>query len=117
MADLSSSAKCPVTHGAGASKRTYKPDPHVAEQPLRRFRFPDGHLGWFTTKYTSCRAIMQDPRFTHHPLRPLAGDDGGLQEALAGPEHIGDLLRIDPPEHTKLRRMLAPYFTVARVDE
>lgn len=92
-------------------------DPHGAEQPLRRFRFPDGHLGWFTTKHSSCRAIMQDRRFSVYPMRPLAGSDGGFQDALAGPEHIGDLLRLNPPEHTKLRRYLAPFFTLRRAEE
>ena len=60
---------------------------------------------------------MQHPRFSIHPMRPLGGFDGGFQDALAGPEHAGDLLRINPPEHTKLRRYLAPHFTLRRVEQ
>jgi cytochrome P450 len=92
-------------------------DPYEAEQPLRRLRFSDGHFGWFTTKYSSCKAIMADARFAHNPLHPLAGDDGGFSEALYGPELAGNLLRLDPPEHTRLRRMLTKYFTVAQVEQ
>jgi cytochrome P450 len=90
-------------------------DPHEGEQSLRRLRFADGHLGWFTTKYSTCRAIMGDRRFSQRPLRPLGGDDGGFAEALSGPESVGDLLRIDPPEHTSLRQKLARFFTVEQV--
>lgn len=60
---------------------------------------------------------MGDSRFSHHPLRPLAGDDRGFQDALSGPESAGDLLRIDPPRHTRLRQLVTPYFTVRRVAE
>lgn len=91
-------------------------DPHAAGQPLRRFRFPDGDLGWFTTDHSTCKAIMGDSRFVLHPLRPIGGDDGGFQEVTSGPESVGDLLRIDPPEHTELRRKLTRYFTVRQVE-
>jgi cytochrome P450 len=68
--------------------------------------------------YSACRSILGDPRFTVQPLRPLAGvDDGGSQAALSGPEMAGDLLRSDPPHHTRLRRLQTAYFTVRRVNE
>jgi cytochrome P450 len=60
---------------------------------------------------------MSDARFVHNPLHPLAGDDGGFSDALFGPELVGNLLRLDPPEHTRLRRMLTKYFTVAQVEQ
>jgi cytochrome P450 len=86
------------------------------EQPLHRHQFSDGHLGWLTSKHSECRAIMGDARFIHHPLRPLGGYDGGFQEALSGPESAGDLLRIDPPQHTRVRRLLTRYFTVRQAE-
>jgi cytochrome P450 len=88
------------------------------EQPPRRHRFPDGHLGWLVTGYAAGRAILADPRFSQRPLRAVGGiDDGGFQEALSGPESAGDLLRIDPPDHTRLRRLQTGYLTVRRVAE
>src|SRR5438874_217800 len=89
----------------------------TSAQKFHRHQFTDGHLGWLTSDYATCRAIMGDARFVVHPLRPLGGDDGGFQEALSGPESAGDLLRIDPPQHTRVRRMLTSYFTVRRVGE
>jgi len=44
-------------------------------------------------------------------------DDGGVQAALSGPESVGDLLRVDAPQHTRLRQLLTPYFTVRRAQE
>src|SRR5689334_8581129 len=81
-------------------------------------RFPDGHAGWMATGYDACRAVLGDPRFSQRPLRPLGGvDDRGYQEALAGPESAGDLLRNDAPQHTRVRQRVAGYFTVRRTAE
>lgn len=90
----------------------------AAEQPLRRFRFADGHLGWYTTKHSVCRSIMADARFVLQPVHPLGGqDDGGAEEAFAGPESAGDLLRIDPPQHTRVRQSVTRYFTVRQMEQ
>src|SRR5262249_48553153 len=53
---------------------------------------------------------------SQRPLR-FPVDDGGFQESLSGPESAGDLLRIDPPDHTRVRQMQTGYFTVKRVAE
>ncbi len=101
------------TSGEGVAGTT---DPYAGEQPLRRLRFGDGHLGWFTTKHSSCARIMHDSRFVQNPAHPLGGEDGGFTEALlSAPEVAGNLLRIDPPDHTRLRRMVTRYFTVRQV--
>jgi cytochrome P450 len=92
-------------------------DAFEAEQRLRPLRFSDGHDGWLTTKYSTCKSILADARFANLPPRPLGGDDGGLIEAFTCAESVGDLLRLDPPEHTRLRRTVTSYFTVRRVEE
>ena len=83
---------------------------------IHRLRYPDEHLGWLVTDFGLGRTILRDPRFSQRPLR-FAVDDGGFQEALSGPESAGDLLRIDPPDHNRLRRLQARYFTVKSVAE
>ena len=91
--------------------------PRDRQQPLCPHRFPDGHLGWFVTTYSSCRAILGDPRFTVS-LQPLGGlEDGGSQAALSGPEMAGDPLRNDGQQHARLRQLLTRHFTVRRVNE
>jgi cytochrome P450 len=83
---------------------------------IDRLRYPDEHLGWLVTDFGLGRKILRDPRFSQRPLR-FAIDDGGFQGALSGPESAGDLLRIDPPQHTRVRRLQARYFTVKCVAE
>jgi cytochrome P450 len=87
-----------------------------AERPLWRLRYPDGHIGWLALGHAACRQILGDARFSQQPIRePI--DRGGFEEALAGPARAGDMLRNDPPQHTRLRRSQSRYFTVRRVDE
>jgi cytochrome P450 len=74
--------------------------------------FPDGHQGWLATGYREVRAVLSDPRFsvryeiTHYPL----ADAGEIPPAVPG-----DMLGVDPPEHTRYRKHLAGKFTVRRM--
>jgi cytochrome P450 len=61
--------------------------------------------------------VLGDPRFGQRPLR-VAMDLPGFLEAIdEGPESSGDLATMDPPEHTRLRRLQTGYFTVRRIEE
>jgi len=86
------------------------------QRPLCRLRFPDGQLGWLVTSHALAREILADPRFSILPPR-FAVDDGGFSAAVARVSNPGDLLRLDPPEHTRVRRSLTAFFTVKRVAE
>ncbi|MFG2095909.1 cytochrome P450 [Streptomyces sp. NPDC048612] len=105
----------PLVHAAG---RPFDPPAGLAElreqQPLRRMRYPDGHVGWLATGHAVVRAIAADPRFSsrYELMRyPLPGGPTG---ALP-PAPLGDLTGIDAPEHTRYRRLLAGKFTVRRM--
>jgi cytochrome P450 len=86
-----------------------------ARHPLVRMTYPDGHDGWLATGYAPVRAILADRRFSsryelmHLPM-PMEGAPPELP-----PAPVGDLTGIDPPEHTRLRRLLIGYFTVRRM--
>jgi cytochrome P450 len=86
-----------------------------AGKPVNRLAFPDGHLGWLVTGHATGRAVLSDPRFSarqelrHFPVRlPLVSDQ-------PGPARPGWFVRMDPPEHTRLRRLLTGQFTVRRM--
>lgn len=103
------------------------PPPELTElreqQPMCPLRFPDGHVGWLGTSFELAREILGDARFSMRPSRPPLGDREGnkvFQDRLERetPEmETGDLLALDPPEHARLRRLLAGHFTVRRVRE
>lgn len=94
----------------------FDPPPGLADlrgqAPLTRMEFPDGHVGWLATGYSVVRSVLSDPRFTHrNDLRrwPLADIGEGF------PPVPGDMLHIDPPEHTRYRKLLAGKFAMGRM--
>jgi cytochrome P450 len=80
-------------------------------EPLSRVKLPYGEEGWLLVRYDDCRAALGDPRFS-------------LAEAVVRdvprltPQRYGAILiDLDPPEHTRLRRLVARAFTVRRVEQ
>ncbi|MER5362599.1 cytochrome P450 [Streptomyces sp. NPDC002785] len=100
-------AGCPFDPPAGLAKLR-------EQKPLTRMTYPDGHIGWLATGYSTVRAIMGDPRFSsryelmHYPFP--GGPDGPLP-----PAPVGDMTGVDAPEHTRFRRLLMGKFTVRRM--
>ncbi|ADB50378.1 cytochrome P450 [Conexibacter woesei] len=103
----------------------FDPAPQLAalreESPLCRLRYPDGHVGWLATSYDLARRVLVDSRFSIKPMRPPVGDPVTTAEVQeverAQPEAEGALILLDPPQHTKIRRLQAAYFTVQRIGE
>ncbi|ALO06603.1 Putative cytochrome P450 hydroxylase [Streptomyces venezuelae] len=114
-------AAAPVTLPTGrAAGCPFDPPARLAElreeRPLARMTYPDGHIGWLATGYSTVRAIMGDSRFSsryelmHYPLP--GGPEGPLP-----PAPVGDMTGMDAPEHTRFRRILTGRFTVRRMRE
>lgn len=85
------------------------------EAPMHRVVYPDGHEGWLVTGHAAARAVLGDPRFTTRP--ELVHDPIPQREAQRGTAELppGLFLRMDPPDHTRFRRLLAGQFTVRRM--
>jgi cytochrome P450 len=90
-----------------------------ASGPLTRLAFPDGHVGWLVTGYDLARTVLSDPRFTarpdlrHAPLPRSNPRPGGATK----PPAPGWFPNMDPPEHTRYRRLLTGQFTVRRMKQ
>ncbi|WP_326770494.1 cytochrome P450 (plasmid) [Streptomyces sp. NBC_01591] len=85
------------------------------DQPLRRMRYADGHLGWLATGHAAARAILADPRFSsRYELLHLPVPVAGMPPELP-PAPVGDITGLDAPEHTRYRRLLTGRFTVRRM--
>jgi cytochrome P450 len=78
--------------------------------PLRRVTMPDGVPGWLVTDHAQARALLDDRRLSKSVVRarPLfpPGAAGGYGTKLS--EHM---LNDDPPNHTRLRRLVTKAFT------
>ncbi|GHE90344.1 cytochrome P450 [Amycolatopsis deserti] len=80
---------------------------------LKRLTYPDGHRGWLATSHELVREVLADPRFSaRSDLRhmPVPGASG-----TGAPAPPGMFISMDPPEHTRYRRLLAGQFTVRRM--
>jgi len=94
----------------------YHPSPELANlrenHPVARVTFPDGRTAWLVTRYADVRQVLVDPRFSRARAVTGAGPNVGL--AIVAGDSINGM---DPPEHTRLRRLVASAFTARRVEE
>ncbi|MEU5060104.1 MULTISPECIES: cytochrome P450 [unclassified Streptomyces] len=71
---------------------------------------PDGSWAWLLTRYADIRSALSDPRFSSD-VNALGFPRSGMVTAGEG----SSLIRTDPPEHGRRRRMLTRPFTVKSV--
>ncbi|QVQ51181.1 cytochrome P450 [Spiractinospora alimapuensis] len=88
-----------------------------ARGPLSPLAYLDGHVGWLVTGLEEARAVLADPRFSTNPnLKHDAVRPPGVgNDAERGEVRPGSFGQMDPPEHTRLRRLLTGQFTVRRM--
>ena len=83
-----------------------------AAGPVHRVKLPNGLPVWLVTGYAEARAALSDRRLSSM-MPPM--DRGTLApETRASMEK--QLPRLDPPDHTRLRRMVSGVFTNSRVE-
>ncbi|MEU8877670.1 cytochrome P450 [Streptomyces javensis] len=88
------------------------------QQPVRRMRYPDGHVGWLVTSHSLARSMLADPRFSarsEFKRSPVARP--GAEPFYGAPALGGWLVDMDAPEHTRIRQRLAGSFTARRMRE
>lgn len=73
------------------------------------------------SRHRDCAAVLRDPRFGHAegdglPARRARGGVLGGQVPDDGPP-VRSFLGLDPPDHTRLRRLVSRSFTPRRVEE
>ncbi|RFU37879.1 cytochrome P450 [Actinomadura logoneensis] len=65
---------------------------------------------WVTASYRLCESVLRDHRFGHRP----DGADGAAWRRSAGARR--SFLTMDPPDHTRLRRLVGRAFTARLVE-
>ena len=83
--------------------------------PICPLEFPDGHHGWLVTGHQAARAVLSDPRFsTRRELLHLPVGRHRAQDRPT-PAEPGIFPHMDPPEHTRYRRLLRAAFGDRRI--
>jgi cytochrome P450 len=82
------------------------------ERPVTPVIMPNDTRFWLVTRYADVRAALADPRLIKD-TRKMAGEDWA-SNPLTG--YLSDhMLNLDPPDHTRLRRLVTKAFTARRV--
>ena len=77
----------------------------------------DGHAAWLVVGYEEARAALNDPRLSKDMQAALATSGGVVAEGLPGPALARHMLVVDPPDHTRLRRLVSAAFSVRRTEQ
>lgn len=88
--------------------------------PVHRTTLPSGVEAWLVTRYADAKQALADHRLSKNPAHHdepahARGRTGIPGERKA--ELMTHLLNIDPPDHTRLRRLVSKAFTPRRVAE
>jgi cytochrome P450 len=106
----------PVQYPFPEPPSLYHPAPELARlretRPVTSIIFPDGRTAWLVTGHAEVRQVLVDQRFS----RAKAADPNVPQFGL-GKLATESIIAMDPPEHTRLRRLVAGAFTARRVEE
>ncbi|MBC2905812.1 cytochrome P450 family protein [Streptomyces cupreus] len=82
--------------------------------PVHRIAGTDGNPAWIVTRYEDVRAGLADPRLSLDKRHAAPGNYRGF--ALP-PALDANLLNMDPPDHTRIRRLVVRAFTPRRVEQ
>jgi len=87
-----------------------------AAAPVHPVTLADGHRAWLVLGHAEARAALNDPRLSKDMHAAFAQDGAVVAEGLPGPAFARHMLAVDPPDHTRLRRLAAPAFSKPRTE-
>ena len=113
--DLSKLDRVPATLSWPLQRNGVDPVERLSElrerEPVAKLTSFLGINVWVVTGEAEARAVLADTKSYSNDIRPLMGSRGSTTDG-----DIGGLGFTDPPEHTALRRLLTPEFTMRRLE-
>lgn len=98
------------------SRIRLEPDPQYAElrrsAPVCRVQLPYGPPAWLVTGYNLTKAVLGDARFSR---AAAVGRDNPRESPVDVSQVAESVLSMDPPEHTRIRKLVGKAFTPRRV--
>jgi cytochrome P450 len=80
-------------------------------EPVVQVTLPSGDTAWLVTRYKDVRALLADPRLSRNLNRPGAARISKNNRLFQDPK-----MDPDPPEHTRIRRLVMRALTATRVE-
>ncbi|WP_327710770.1 cytochrome P450 [Streptomyces sp. NBC_00464] len=121
---------CPAHGGDAAAPELFTwefaTDPYPAyawlreHSPVHRTTLPSGVEAWLVTRYADAREALADSRLSKNPVHHSGSAHAKGKTGIPGErnaELMTHLLNIDPPDHTRLRRLVSKAFTPRRIAE
>ncbi|MEU8698450.1 cytochrome P450 [Streptomyces sp. NPDC048680] len=122
-------AGCPA-HGSAPAPELFTwefaTDPYPAyawlreHSPVHRTTLPSGVEAWLVTRYADAKQALADARLSKNPAHHAEPAHAKGRTGIPGErkaELMTHLLNIDPPDHTRLRRLVSKAFTPRRIAE
>ncbi|MER6304068.1 cytochrome P450 [Kitasatospora sp. NPDC001539] len=116
---MATAAKTPrFSHPAARDTCPFAPPPAYRqaqqEEPVSRVTLWDGSTTWLVTRHEDVKAVLTDRRFSSDSTRPgFPFISAGARQLNAGQPTF---IRMDDPEHSRLRRMLTGEFMIKKVE-
>ncbi|MFS0692220.1 cytochrome P450 family protein [Streptomyces nitrosporeus] len=115
---------CPARPAPELFTWEFATDPYPAyawlreHSPVHRTTLPSGVEAWLVTRYADARQALADSRLFKNPAHHAGTANAKGKTGIPGErkaELMTHLLNIDPPDHTRLRRLVTKAFTPRRV--
>ncbi|TLS45294.1 cytochrome P450 [Streptomyces montanus] len=84
-----------------------------SEAPVHQVRDTDGQEVWLVVGYDACRTAFTDPRLSRDWRK--TGHISQIKNTDQDQPALAHMLMADPPDHTRLRRLVAKEFTPRRI--
>lgn len=78
---------------------------------VQRVTLRDGLPAWVVLRYDEAKAALNDPRLSKDMHAAFAAGPEIVDEGLPGPAFARHMLAVDPPDHTRLRQIVAGRFS------
>jgi cytochrome P450 len=86
-----------------------------AAGPVHEVTLADGHPAWLIVGHEEAKAALTHPALSKDMHAALARDGAVVAEGLPGPAFARHMLSVDPPDHTRLRRLASAAFSRPRI--
>jgi cytochrome P450 len=83
--------------------------------PVHAVTLADGHAATLVLGYDEARGMLNDPRLSKDMHTAFAAGEV-VAEGLPGPALARHMLAVDPPDHTRLRRLVSGAFSIRRIE-